>query len=499
MNAATERVREALLLVWSSWLGRVGLVLLAGIIVVSLVAAALIPPGFHKMWDDIKYWEFNPKLAPPDWVGILGIQRAPHMAVTLAKPSATTWSAERQRILVVYESSYSLQEEDYPQNVLAYIGTLKRDLRTSNVADLSVRALLRIVRPDGYEVKLAETATSLGKLANSTLRVDPSTAISEVRRLVVSITNMSESEFAEKYENEVRSGATYIEYIFGTYKYVNGTLTRMPLKGVYRVQLIIEVPPVEPLKSKAAEGLFDSVKLVVIGNRYGYLGTDLGGHDLALGLLYGFPVALLIGFVAAVASTFLGAILGMVSGYFGGVVDEAVQRTVDIIGNIPLLPILILISTIVQTMTEDPWARIFAIVGTLIAFGWGGAAIVTRAMTLTIKAEPYIEAARAAGAGSARIVFRHVFPQILPYLFATLVFNVPGAILTEAGLSILGIRHGLPTWGLILAEAQRNSPTSLNAWWWIFPPGAMLALTSFTFVALGMALETIIDPRLRGR
>jgi len=497
MNAAAERMREALLLVWSSWLGRVGLVLLVGIVVVSLVAAVLIPPGFHKRWDDLKYWASNPRLAPPDWVSALGVQRAPHVVASLAKPSA--YQIAGGYVIVVYELRYSLQEEDYPQNVFAYIGALRRALNTSNVANLQVYVSLRIVRPDGYEVKLAEAATLLSRLADSSLSIDPFTAIPEVRRLVVSITGMPESTFAEKYEPAIRAGALYVQYIFGTYSYENGTLSRRPLKGVYRVQLIVRAPQVEPVASEASRGLFDSVTLVVVGNRYGYLGTDLYGRDLALGLLYGFPVALLIGFVAAVASTFLGAILGMIGGYFGGAVDEVVQRTVDIIGNIPLLPILILISSIVQTMTEDPWTRIFAIVGTLIAFGWGGAAIVTRAMTLSIKSEPYIEAAKAAGAGSARIVFRHVFPQILPYLFATLVFNVPGAILTEAGLSILGIRHGLPTWGLILAAAEDARPISLAAWWWIFPPGAMLALTSFTFVALGMALETIIDPRLRGR
>jgi len=497
MNAAAERVRKALLLAWSSWLGRVGLVLLVGIIVVSLVAAVLIPPGFHKRWDDLKYWASNPRLAPPDWVSALGVQRAPHVVASLAKPS--TYQVAEGYVTVVYELRYSLQEEDYPQNVFAYIGALRRALNASNTANLPAYALLKVVRPDGYEAKLAEATAPLGSLANSSLSVDPHTAIPEVKHLVVSVTGMSESTFVEKYEQEIRAGALYVQYIFGTYSYENGVLTRRPLKGVYRVQLVVRVPQVEPVASKAPGGLFDSVTLVVVGNRYGYLGTDLYGRDLALGLLYGFPVALLIGFVAAVTSTFLGAILGMVSGYFGGAVDEVVQRAVDVIGNIPLLPILILISSIVQTMTEDPWTRIFAIVGTLIVFGWGGTARVTRAMVLSIKAEPYIEAARAAGAGSARIVLRHVFPQILPYLFASLVFSVPGAILTEAGLSLLGIRHGLPTWGLILATAREASPTSLKAWWWIFPPGAMLALTSFTFVALGMALETIIDPRLRGR
>ena len=118
-------------------------------------------------------------------------------------------------------------------------------------------------------------------------------------------------------------------------------------------------------------------------------------------------------------------------------------------------------------------------------------------MTLSIKAEPYVEAAKAIGASNTRIIFRHIIPQIIPYAMASLVFSVPSAIITEAGLSVLGIKHGLPTWGRILADAQANREIAYKMWWWILPPGFMLAITSLAFVLLGLAIETIVEPRLR--
>ncbi|MCD6084156.1 MAG: ABC transporter permease, partial [Desulfurococcales archaeon] len=183
---------------------------------------------------------------------------------------------------------------------------------------------------------------------------------------------------------------------------------------------------------------------------------------------------------------------GAVSAYFGGLVDEFLQRVIDVLGNVPLLPILILLVDITPVDLRLPVIMIV-----LIVFGWGGLAIVVRSMTLSIKEEPYVEAARAIGAGSARIIFKHIIPQILPYAAATLVFSVPNAILTEAGLSVLGLEHGWPTWGKVLASARMSA--RYDIWWWILPPGILLAVTSLTFVLLGMAIETIVEPRLRTR
>ncbi|MGC9010501.1 MAG: ABC transporter permease, partial [Sulfolobales archaeon] len=235
-----------------------------------------------------------------------------------------------------------------------------------------------------------------------------------------------------------------------------------------------------------------------------FMGTDYLGRDLALGLLYGFPIALAIGFSVAVLSTIIGVLAGIISGYYGGLVDEGIQRTVDILGNIPLLPILVLIASAVQTASfivsiQDPvtkgWVLLSIILVILVIFGWPGLAIVIRSFTLSIKGEAYVEAAKALGASNTRIMFKHILPQITPYILANLVLSVPGAIVTEAGLAILGISHGLPTWGGILADARTKG--YITYWWWIFPPGILITITSMTFIFLGLALETYAEPRLR--
>jgi peptide/nickel transport system permease protein len=220
------------------------------------------------------------------------------------------------------------------------------------------------------------------------------------------------------------------------------------------------------------------------------MGTDNIGRDLAQGLLYGFPIALAIGFGTALASTFIGLLVGAVSAYYGGWVDESLQRLVDIIGNVPLLPFLILLVDITPV-----GERLQMIMLVLVIFGWGGLAIVIRSMGLSIKEEPYIDAAKAIGLSNAKIIFKHLIPQVMPYVVASLVFSVPGAILSEAGLSVLGLEHGWPTLGRILADARMAG--RYDIWWWILPPGFLLALTSLTFVLLGMAIETIVEPRLR--
>ncbi|HID40655.1 MAG TPA: ABC transporter permease, partial [Pyrodictium sp.] len=176
-------------------------------------------------------------------------------------------------------------------------------------------------------------------------------------------------------------------------------------------------------------------------------------------------------------------------------------RTVDVLGNIPLLPVLVLLGVTLQELDVSPWTRLFVIIGFLVIFGWGGMAIIVRSMTLSIKSEPYIDAAKAIGASDRRIIFKHILPQIVPYAMANLVFSVPGAILVEAGLSVLGIRHGLPTWGSILADARDyiGAGGSYGVWWWILPPGILIGITSLAFVFLGLALETVVEPRLKRR
>lgn len=286
----------------------------------------------------------------------------------------------------------------------------------------------------------------------------------------------------------------YIETITSTTELIYPVVTFKPLQGDYKVtvNLVYSGLPTKP------EQVNMRIGFIVKGGCYGILGTAAKGVDIASVILYGTPIALLIGLVAAVASVMIGVVAGIVSGYYGGLVDETIQRTVDILGNIPFLPLMIIIGSIAQKSFTGEARSLYIILlylVILIIFSWGGLAITVRAMTLSIKEEPYVEAAKALGASNTRIIFKHIFPQVMMYATAALVFRVPDAILTEAGLSVLGLRHGWPTWGSLLADARIEY--RYDIWWWIIPPGLMLSLTSLTFVLLGLAIERIVEPRLR--
>jgi peptide/nickel transport system permease protein len=287
--------------------------------------------------------------------------------------------------------------------------------------------------------------------------------------------------------------ARFIEAAIMTDKVVKPVLRFNTLQGDYRINATLTYAIKE-----APESINSLVGIIIKGGCYGLLGTADKGIDLATVVLYGTPIALSIGLVTATTAVFIGVFAGIISGYYGGFIDEFIQRTVDVLSNIPFLPIMIIIGSMAQAMFAGAMKSLYIILlymAILIIFGWGGLAITVRAMTLSIKEEPYIEAARALGASNRRIIFKHIFPQVLMYATATLVFSVPNAILTEAGLSVLGLRHGWPTWGSILASARIEN--RLDVWWWIFPPGIMISLTSLTFVLLGLAIERIVEPRLR--
>jgi peptide/nickel transport system permease protein len=232
-------------------------------------------------------------------------------------------------------------------------------------------------------------------------------------------------------------------------------------------------------------------KAIVLGGCYGIVGTDNMGRDLWMGLMYGIRWALIIGFSVSIMSVLIGGIYGVVGGYFGGKTDEIMLRTAQVFYSIPVLPILILLAVIFRP-------SIWNVISMLIIFGWPSTALVTRSMALQIKEETYVEAAKAIGSSSSRILFRYILPQVLPYLFASIALSVPGAILTEASLSFLGLGDpSIVTWGRILNEAEVAGATINGYWWWVLPPGLMITIVGMTFILIGQALDLILNPKLR--
>jgi peptide/nickel transport system permease protein len=137
-------------------------------------------------------------------------------------------------------------------------------------------------------------------------------------------------------------------------------------------------------------------------------------------------------------------------------------------------------------------------IGFLMIFGWVGIAKVSRSMAMQIKTRQYVEASKIMGQRSSKIILRHILPQLLPYAFASLAISVPAAITTEAGLSFLGLGDpSFPTWGQILHDASTHGAAARGLWWWVIPPGLMIAVTGLAFVFIGNALDTIVNPRLK--
>ena len=261
--------------------------------------------------------------------------------------------------------------------------------------------------------------------------------------------------------------------------------TAPPLRGKYvlYIKFLIKVPEGYP------KPVFKIEKAKALGV-YGLLGTDLQGRDLWPAFVYGVRWALIIGLVVSVISTFIGVMYGVISGYLGGWTDVIMTRVAQVIYSLPVLPLLIILA---YFFGQNIWN----IVWILIAFGWVGLVFTVRSMVLQIKENLYVEAARAIGASSWRIIFKHVFPQILPYMFASMALSVPGAILSEAGLSFLGLGDpNVVTWGKILHDAQAGNAVLNGAWWWVIPPGLGIAVVGMTFVFIGYALDRILNPRL---
>ena len=234
-------------------------------------------------------------------------------------------------------------------------------------------------------------------------------------------------------------------------------------------------------------------EFILYGQIYGLAGTDHNRRDVMLALLWGTPVALAFGLLAAFGTSVTTMVIAGVGVWFGGRVDAAIQRVTEVNMILPFLPVSIMIYTL---YSKSFWA----ILGVTVALSIFGAAIKNyRAIFLQIKEAPYVEAAQAYGAGNWRIIFRYLVPRIGVVLIPQLVILVPAYVFLEATLAFLGVSDPLlPTWGKLVVEALGHSLHS-GDYHLVLIPVAALMFTGFGFALVGLALERILDPRLRRR
>ncbi|MFW9792892.1 MAG: ABC transporter permease [Candidatus Thorarchaeota archaeon] len=235
------------------------------------------------------------------------------------------------------------------------------------------------------------------------------------------------------------------------------------------------------------------IQIVAYGGYYGALGTTFWGADAYSQLIYGSRVSLVIGVMSTGLSTIVGVLVGLVAGYFGGRVDEVLMRVVDFLLVIPGLPLMMVLAIFLGESTQN-------IIIVIAILGWTGTARLIRSQVLAEKNKAYVESARAIGATDTYIMFRHILPNVTPILFANITLGVVGAILSEAGLSFLGLTNiEEPSWGRMLADAQNGAAFIRGAWWVVVFPGLMITLLSLSFTFVGHTLDQVLNPRLRER
>ncbi len=441
---------------FKSKIGIAGIGILSILIFTSIIVVVVIPGDTFKEWNNPGMWISYPKVAIPVWINLFLSEKIPEHKI-LNTPNIK-YDMSGDISIISHQFGINFDYDDFPNDFIYEFS-----------AKYSGKPLLQIdvIRPDGIQLKLLSTS-----LPHSDLNSIHSERIFSTDDAIRKNLYLQSNKFLFSLSN-----LSSEDIIFSK------TESHEPLKGNY-IFLI-------KMYGDNSKNQIPESKLIIGGKAFGIMGTDELRRDLAVGLLLGTPLALFIGLVVAIASVMMGLLYGAYAGYRGKKTDEGMMRFNDVIYALPALPFLIILSITISN-------SIFMMVGFLMVFGWVGVAKVARSMALQIKTRGYVEAANMMGQKNSKIVLRHILPQLLPYAFASIAISVPAAITTEAGLSFLGLGDpSFPTWGQILHDANVYGAAARGLWWWIMPPGIMIAIAGLAFVFIGNALDAIVNPKLK--
>lgn len=426
---------------------------LVGILIVLLLVAtavyAMVAIPYReaiRLWrGGEEIWYQNPKFARPSWINLFSkVKYSESFAVSTREgsmhKSVRQESPEIATISIAH--SFDFQYDDYPQEIILYI--------TSDYQEKQPFVSVEWIVPDGEAIRVA----------NLSINKKQTYRFSQDARLM--------SRFGTE---------EIIPVLFAQPD------TYAPRKGEYQIE--ITGTTFEP-------GSDIDVEFVLHGQVYGLAGTDQARRDLVLPLLWGAPVALAFGLLASLGTLVLTMVIAAVGTWHGGWVDELIQRITEINLVLPFLSLLIMIGTF---FSRSIWVILGA---TILLSIFTGAIKGYRSIFLQVKESGYIEAARAYGAGSFRIIFLYLIPRMVPLLIPGLVSSVPAFVFLEASLAVLGLGDPvLPTWGKIIQDANDNGALYRGYYYWILEPAALLMVTGLGFAMLGFALDRIFNPRLR--
>jgi len=434
--------------------GLIGIGILSSLVIVSLIAATTIPIDTFKQWNNPNNWISYPKATMPIWVNYFLEDKIPEHII-IENPSTIT----KKDVISVTSHQFTIEYmyDDFPND---FIYEFSAEYSDSPLLQISV------IRPDQNKMLLLSTSLPYSdekiihhqRIFSTDDSIRKNAQIESAKmKLPRESTSSEDLVFADKYGHVLKGNYLFLVNLYGIENHVK---------------------------------IIDS-KLIIGGKAFGMMGTDELRRDLAVGLLWGTPLALFIGISVAVGSVVAGLIYGVYAGFKGKKTDEAMMRFNDVIYALPALPFLIILAVTISN-------SIFLLVGFLMIFSWVGIAKVSRSMALQIKTRQYVEASQMMGQKNSKIIFKHIIPQLLPYAFASIAISVPAAITTEAGISFLGLGDPtFPTWGQILHDANTYGAAARGMWWWIAPPGIMIAITGLAFVFIGNALDAIVNPKLK--
>ena len=443
--------------------GMIGLSILIIAILISLLEPLILTyKEAPKRWRDINYWQDNPVSAPPVWLNFFQKEKASITSHIEEISFETNYIDGRLNYKILFEYDYNYDKS--PVDLIFHL----------NIKG-NTGLIWKVVRPDGESIILYDGLyNSTGNLRISAFNDSKNRILRFYRESVPAI-------FSRQAESLITNP---IEILFNT-KRDDMAKDFLALKGIYQFEITGEF--------SETSGEIENPYMVLVGSMSGLMGTDNMKRDIFSGLISGLKWALFIGIATSFIAVIIGVMYGIISAYFGGFVDGFMQFIYQIFIGIPVLPVMIVMSAIFKP-------SIWTMIAMMILFSWTGSVMTVRSMAMQLKEETYIEAARTIGAGHLRIIFNHLTPLLLPFSFASMALAVPSAIVYESSLSLLGFGDAtIVTWGQILHDAMKGSAVLSGLWWWIIPPGILIAILGMSFAFLGFALDKILHPKLRNR